>query len=51
MELDQSKNKESFLRRNWKIALVIGGIAVLLVLFIIFSGKNVVSPDLVYFPT
>lgn len=51
MELGKSKQKESFLRRNWKIALVIGGLAILLILFIMFSGNNAVSPDLVYFPT
>ncbi len=44
------ENKAGFLKRHWKIALVIFAGIGLLVLFIMLSGKTSVNPDLVYFP-
>ena len=44
------EQREGFMKKYGKIVLIIGGIFILLALFILSSGKAV-SPDLVYFPT
>lgn len=44
------EKREGFMKKYGKIVLIIGGMVMLLILFILFSGKAV-SPDLVYFPT
>ena len=48
--MNEAKENAGFFSKNWKIILVIAGAALLIVLFIIFSGKTV-APDLRYFPT
>jgi len=43
--------EEGLFKKHWKIIVVAFSCLILIALFIIFSGKTSVSPDLVYFPT
>ena len=43
--------EKGFFGMNWKVISAIAVIFALLVLYLMLSGKNAVSPKLVYFPT
>lgn len=49
--MEGQKDKAGFFNKNWKVILAVVGAVLLIILFIIFSGKTSVAPDLRYFPT